>query len=180
MFYLQAYGIESRNIVITLHCFVTGPAALRQCPWCAFPFSLSLQHAQQSGARSAALEEAGPRTAQVCLRPSRGSQLKSFTVWTVICGFWYCAKGWVLSKMSEQPPKPQCVHLFLVCVGLSSWPMRVTKPCLLLVLLVIQTVCINYHCILKSCTPKLAKKSLLLLQSSHTEFDVGIEVPFSS
>lgn len=55
----------------------SGPAAVRQRSQRFVPLTLSAQHAEQSGACSAALEEAGPGTEEVCVRPPRRSQLKS-------------------------------------------------------------------------------------------------------
>lgn len=53
----------------------SGPAAFCQRSQCSIPFTLSTQHAEQSGARSAALEKAGPGTEEVCVRPPCCSQL---------------------------------------------------------------------------------------------------------
>lgn len=46
---------------------LTGPAAICQRSQCFVPLTLSAQHAQQSGARTAALEEAGPGAEEVCV-----------------------------------------------------------------------------------------------------------------
>lgn len=54
---------------------LSGPAAFCQCSQRFVPFTLSTQHAEQSGACPAALEEAGPGTEEVCVRPSCCSQL---------------------------------------------------------------------------------------------------------
>lgn len=54
----------------------SGPAAFCQRSQCSVPFTLPTQHAEQSGARSAALEEAGPGAEEVCVRPPCCSQLK--------------------------------------------------------------------------------------------------------
>lgn len=55
--------------------FFLGPAAFCQRSQCSVPFALSAQHAEQSGARTAALEEAGPGTEKIRLRPPCCSQL---------------------------------------------------------------------------------------------------------
>lgn len=53
----------------------SGPATFCQRSQCAVPFTISTQHAEQSGACPAALEEAGPGTEEVCVRPPCCSQL---------------------------------------------------------------------------------------------------------
>lgn len=53
----------------------SGPAAFCKCSQCPVSFTLSTQHAEQSGACPAALEEAGPGAEEVCVRPSCCSQL---------------------------------------------------------------------------------------------------------
>lgn len=52
-----------------------GPAALCQRPRRAVPLSGTTQRAEQSGARTAALEETSAGAAQVRLRPACGAQL---------------------------------------------------------------------------------------------------------
>lgn len=54
-----------------------GPAAVCECSRCAVPLALSRQHAEQGGARAAALEETGPGAAQVRVRSARGAKLKT-------------------------------------------------------------------------------------------------------
>lgn len=57
------------------HSVFSGPAAFCQRSQRSVPFALSAQHAEQSGARTAALEEAGPGTEKVRVRPPCCSQL---------------------------------------------------------------------------------------------------------
>lgn len=64
--------LNSSNVFL----FCLGPAAFRQRSQCSVPFTLPTQHAEQSGARSAALEEAGPGAEEVCVWPPRCPQLK--------------------------------------------------------------------------------------------------------
>lgn len=56
---------------VTIHFLplsaLSGPAAVCQRSQCFVPLTLSAQHAQQSGACAAALEEAGPGTEKVCV-----------------------------------------------------------------------------------------------------------------
>lgn len=61
--------------------FRLGPAAFCQRSQRSVPFPLPTQHAEQSGARSAALEEAGPGAEEVCFRPTCCSQLEAFQFW---------------------------------------------------------------------------------------------------
>lgn len=53
----------------------SGPAAFCQRSQRSVSFALSAQHVKQSGARTAALEEAGPGTEKVRVRPPCCSQL---------------------------------------------------------------------------------------------------------
>lgn len=53
-----------------------GPAAVCERSRCAVPLTLSHQHAEQGGARTAALEETGPGAAQVRVRSARCAKLK--------------------------------------------------------------------------------------------------------
>lgn len=53
----------------------SGPAAFCQRSQCPVPLTLSTKHAEQSGARPAALEETGPGTEEVRVRPPCCSQL---------------------------------------------------------------------------------------------------------
>lgn len=62
------------------HSVFLGPAAFCQRSQCSVPVSVSTQHAEQSGACSAALEEAGAGTEEVCVRPSCRSQLNELPV----------------------------------------------------------------------------------------------------
>lgn len=55
--------------------FFLGPAAFCQRSQRSVAFTLSTEHAEQSGACPAALEEAGPGAEEVCVRPSCRSQL---------------------------------------------------------------------------------------------------------
>ena len=61
--------------LIRPHSVFSGPAAFRQRSQRSVPLTLSTQHAEQSGARPAALEEAGPGTEEVRVRPPCCSQL---------------------------------------------------------------------------------------------------------
>ena len=54
----------------------SGPAAFCQRSQCSVPLAVPTKHAEQSGARPAALEEAGPGTEEVCVRPPCCTQLK--------------------------------------------------------------------------------------------------------
>lgn len=68
-------GSHCRNAKTEFLSVFSGPAAFCQCTQCSVPFTLSTQHAEQSGACPAALEEAGPGTEEVCVRPPCCSQL---------------------------------------------------------------------------------------------------------
>lgn len=57
------------------HVVFSGPAAFCQRSQRSVPVSLSTQHAQQSGARSAAVEAAGPGAEEVRVRPPCRAQL---------------------------------------------------------------------------------------------------------
>lgn len=67
--------LHIRPVHLVFSSVLSGPAAFCQCSQCSVPFTLSTKRAEQSGARSAALEEAGPGTEEVCVRPPCCSQL---------------------------------------------------------------------------------------------------------
>lgn len=77
----------------------SGPAAFCQRSQRSVPVSLPTQHAQQSGARSAAVEAAGPGAEEVCVRPPCRAQL--------ICP---------VTKATENPQKSLSLIETLVCI----------------------------------------------------------------